>query len=189
MVSTLVVGTNTYVTNAEADTYLEDSITGGPWAFLDEETQDRSLISAFRILAKQPWAGSKTDPDQLADFPRTGIECNGETVDSALVPEDIKSAQIELALLLGQDPTLANSSNTGSNTKRLQAGSASVEYFNSTDGSGGTQASRFPPQIQELLNCYLGSGSSASAAEAFGTGCESIKPCCTNDGFDRNLPL
>lgn len=189
MVSTLVVGTNTYVTNAEADAYLEDAVNGGPWAFLSEEDQDRALITAFRLLQKQSWAGSKTDPDQVAAFPRAGVTCNGEAVDETEVPPAVEDAQIELALALTQDPTLVTAANTGSNTKRLQAGSASIEFFNSTDGSSGITASRFPPQVQELLNCFLAGSDTGSGAESFGTGCESIKPCCDNDGFDRNLPL
>lgn len=189
MPSALVVGTNTYVTLAEANTYLEDSVNAGAWAFLSDDDKIRALISAFRILEKQPWAGTKTNPAQTADFPRTGISCNGETVDGATVPADIKAAQIELAYVLSQDPTLATAANTGSNTKRLQAGSASIEFFNSTDGSGGVTASRFPPHIQELLNCYLGGGSGTAGSEAFGTGCDSIFPCCDNDGFDRNQPF
>lgn len=193
MPSTLTVGTNTYVTLAEATTYLDDSINASAWAFLDPDDQTRSLISAFRLLEKQSWAGAQTDPLQTADFPRTGLECHGEVVDSATVPEDIEAAQIELAFALSQDPTLATQANTGTNTKRLQAGSASIEFFNSTDGSGGVTASRFPPNVQELINCYLASSVGGAGSEEFGTGCPSIFPCCDTDAtpsdYNRNQPF
>jgi DnaT-like ssDNA binding protein len=60
MVSQLVVGENTYVTLAEADTYLEDSLRGTPWAGIDEDTKARALISAFRLFEKQRWNGVLT---------------------------------------------------------------------------------------------------------------------------------
>lgn len=60
MVSQLVVGENTYVTLAEADSYLEDSLRGTPWAGIDEDTKARALISAFRLFEKQRWNGVTT---------------------------------------------------------------------------------------------------------------------------------
>jgi len=194
MVSTLVVGTNTYATLAESNTYLGDSIDSGNWDFLGDDDKTKALISAFRLLEKQSYSGTKTDPLQTAAFPRTGLSCHGAAVDSVTVPEDVESAQIELAYALSQDPTLATQANTGTNEKRLQAGSASIEFFNSTDGSGGYLASRFPANVQELLNCDLASSSSTAGAEAFGTGCPSIFPVCCPDedgaaGFNRADPF
>lgn len=60
MVSQLVVGENTYVTLAEADAYLEDSLRGTAWAGIDDDTKARALISAFRLLEKQRWKGAMT---------------------------------------------------------------------------------------------------------------------------------
>lgn len=81
--ATIVVGTNSYVTVAEAEAFAED---GG-----DSFTSDVSvmLIKAMRYLNLQNWSGTKTDTAQALDFPR-----NGDTV----VPEDIKQAQIVIAL-------------------------------------------------------------------------------------------
>jgi hypothetical protein len=81
--ATIVVGTNSYVTVAEAEAFAAD---GG-----DSFTGDVSvmLIKSMRYLNLQDWSGTKTDPLQALDFPR-----NGDTN----VPEDIKQAQIVIAL-------------------------------------------------------------------------------------------
>lgn len=60
MVSQLIVGVNTYVTVAEADAYLEDSLRGGPWLSVDPDSKARALISAFRLFEKQKWQGTAT---------------------------------------------------------------------------------------------------------------------------------
>lgn len=60
MVSQLVVGENTYVTLAEADSYLEDSLRATAWTGIDEDTKARALISAFRLFEKQLWKGAMT---------------------------------------------------------------------------------------------------------------------------------
>jgi len=186
MPSALVVGTNTYVSLADATTYLDDSINSTAWAFLDPDSQTRALISSFRILEKQRWQGSKTDPLQTAEWPRTGVvDCEGTAVDSAVVPDDIVSAQIELAYYLSQNPTFEADGTTGSNIRSLHAGAASIDYFSPNDLTSGNAASRFPANIQELIRCFVG-GSSTGGATAFGTSCPET---FDTDGYDRTLPF
>jgi len=59
MVSTLVVNNNTYVSLADATAYLADSPRTTAWAFLDQDTQNRSLLSATREFQKQLFQGTK----------------------------------------------------------------------------------------------------------------------------------
>lgn len=186
MPSALVIGTNTYVSLADATTYLDDSINSVNWTFVDPDSQTRSLISSFRILEKQRWAGNKTDLAQDAEWPRAGVtDCEGTAVDDATVPDDIVSAQIELAYYLSQNPTFEAEGTTGSNTRMLRAGVAEIIYFAPNDLTSGYPASRFPANIQELIRCYVG-GSRTGGAVAFGTECPETFP---TDGFDRNLPV
>lgn len=188
MVSTLVPGTNTYATRAEADTYLGDSPFALLWAVVTNDNKDRSLLTAFLLIQRQTWQGERTGGDaQVPAFPRTGLtSCDGVAQSSVTTPDDIKNGQIELAYAISQDPTIATVANSGSNTKRLQAGSASIEFFNSTDGSGGVTASRFPANVQELFRCYL-AGMDGGGAESFGTCDRSIFDPCNS--YDRNTPL
>lgn len=195
MPSALVVGVNTYVTLAEADAYLDDSVSTTDWATLDEDTRVRALLSAFRLLERQVWQGDRTDEAQEADHPRTGlVTCDGIPVPEDEVAEDIESAQIELAFAITADPELETKANQGSNVRRVSAGSATVEFFNSTDGSGGFVADRFPANVMELIKCFLeGYGASSADSEAFGTGCPSVFPSCCDSseaqGFERTQPL
>lgn len=47
---TLVLNTNTWVTRAEADSYLDERANATAWEPLDNDTKDRCLISAFRWI-------------------------------------------------------------------------------------------------------------------------------------------
>lgn len=184
MPSAIVVGTNSYVTLAEATTYLGDVIGADSWAFLDADTQTKALLTAFNLLERQLWQGEAVG---AVDWPRTGvIDCAGDPVDDATVPEDIKSAQIELAYALTVDPSLAGKTTTADNTKRLKAGSAEIEFFN-TDGSDNFAPGRFPANVMELIKCFTqAAGGGAGSAESFGTECpKDLSPC----RYDLNKPL
>lgn len=112
---------------------------------------------------------------QTASFPRTGMKCEGVDVDSLTVPLGVEEAQMEEAFELSVKPALETASGTGSNTKALHAGSASIEYFRPTDTPGRNQ--RFPTVVMELLRCFLG-GSAGASVIATGT--------CAKSQFDRN---
>lgn len=165
MVSALVVGENTYGTLAEANTYLADSLRAAAWAFLDDDTKKQALITATRLIERQPLAGTKTDPAQDLHFPATGVtDCDGTAIPDDEVPLKILQAEFELAYELTQSADLETSSGTGDNNKVLKAGSAMVERFRATQGT------RFPTIVHELLKCFLG-GSASGAPVATGT-CE-----------------
>lgn len=183
MTSALVVGTNTYVTLAEADTHLGDAIGAESWGFLDDDTKNRALLTAFRLLERQQWQG---DPVGSVQWPAVGvIDCDGNPVDDATVPADIKAAQIELAYLITVDNTIVSKTTTFDNTKRLKAGSAEIEFFNA-DGSNNEVVGRFPPTIMELIRCYLSGPDTAGGAESFGTECP---PDLDPDRYDRSQAI
>lgn len=183
MVSTLVVGTNTYVTLAEANTYLGDSFAWSTnWDALLDDQKNQCLLSAFRLLEKQQWAGTSVNGSPF--FPAEGVtDCYGEEIDSSTVPPDIEAAQIELAYAISQNSDLETTTSTDDPTKRLQAGSASIEFFN-RDGSVAT--TRFPGNVMELIKCYLSSSTGSSGPEAIGADGESIFDDC--DDYDRTRP-
>lgn len=184
MPSALVVGTNTYVTQAQADTYLGDSFAWSTnWSALTSDQKDLALLSAFRLLEKQQWEGTPTAGP--AHFPASGVtDCLGEAIPDSTVPPDIEAAQIELAYAISQNPDLETNTTTDDNTKRLQAGSASIEFFN-RDGT--IFATRFPGNVMELIKCYLRSSSASCGPEAIGATGESIFDEC--DDYDRNTPF
>lgn len=184
MVSTLVVGTNTYVTRAQANTYLGDSFAWSTnWDALLDTQKDQCLLSAFRLLEKQKWAGESVNGTPF--FPADGVtDCYGDPIDNSTVPPDIEAAQIELAYAISQSTDLETSTTTDDPTKKLQAGSASIEFFN-RDGS--VTPTRFPGNVMELIKCYLASSSGSYGPEAIGADGESIFDPC--DGYDRTQPF
>lgn len=174
MVSALVVGTNTYATNAFADTYLGDSIRAAAWEGLEEDQQNQSLISAARLLEKQCWLGTRTVESQPMKWPRTGvIDAEGIAQDPLLMPLDLQRGQVELAFELSQDPTLEQSLTTGTNISRVKAGSAEVDFFRPGGPFGTAGATRFPTVVQEYIGQFLCGFRAGLRALAFGTDAES----------------
>lgn len=86
----LTVGTNTYISMAEAVAYVGGRLRTEAWDFNDAD-REKALIHAARLLEALPWAGEKTGANQALAFPRNGDD---------EVPQAIKDAQAELALAL-----------------------------------------------------------------------------------------
>lgn len=189
MVSALVVGTNTYVTLAEANTYLADSVRAAAWDFLDDGTKAQCLITATRIFQKQAWSGEKTNPAQALFFPATGLtDKQGLSVDSSVVPQQVKDAECEFAFDLSQDSSLETSGGTGSNVQSLGAGSARISYFRPTGGVDGTGSPRFGPDVLELIGPFLGGAGSIPTPFTSGTDVTSILTDGSDYDFSRGLP-
>lgn len=72
--ATLTVGTNSWVSVAEADTYLDEKFSAGNWATLAYEAKEQLLITSYR------WINA-----QRVNIPASSTESN------------VKYAQIELA--------------------------------------------------------------------------------------------
>lgn len=152
----IIVGTNSYVTIAEADAYLVDSARAGAWAFLSPQQKTAALITATRVMETITWQGQKTNPAQALAWPRAGvIDRYGNAVDSSVVPTDVKNGQIELAFEVSQDPTLVTKESSGSNIESVKAGSAAVSFFRPTAGS------RLPFASWAILGQYASGGAAA----------------------------
>ena len=98
-----VDSTNSYVTEAEAATYFGERLYATTWTGASEADQQKALLMARRLLDLHiSWKGTPTDEDQALAWPREGVT----GFDNDEVPEAVKTAQLELALLLlGTDLT------------------------------------------------------------------------------------
>lgn len=133
----LTVGTNSYITVAEANTYFADTLYLESWDGL--ENKSAALVSAFNWLER--------------------VIAGRCTYNKADAPQSLKNAQAELALQLGLDPTIQNNATTGSNVKRVSATQGTdVEFFRPTQGSA------FPNVVQQLFNQFLAECEAASGA-------------------------
>ena len=89
----LIVGTNTYVTEAELTAY---ALARGQVI----ATAEKSLILAMDYLAtlEGNWQGVRTDPSQALAWPRSGVYLYGALVPDNVVPQQVKDAQCQLAM-------------------------------------------------------------------------------------------
>lgn len=139
----LMVGTNTYIDSDGADAYFDDRLYADEWTGAADGDKTKSLLMARRLLDQQPFAGDRTDSDQILAWPRSGIS----GVNSDVIPQAILDAQCELALAFLRDDLTADDGSRG--VRRLQAGSVSIEY------DGRAPAKRLPDAASALLAPFL----------------------------------
>jgi len=168
----ITVGTDTYITVAEADDHVElfypsTDAQRLAWADLDEADKEVALRKAAKAMNTLKYTGCKVDDDQALAFPRCyvnqntrsdiqtkylgGWDCQDE------VPEDVKEAQAEEAL------ELAVPSGASSHAKDIQRGITSKSVLHATESyagvePGGIAATIANPKAQRLLEPYMGGG-------------------------------
>lgn len=101
MAATLVVGTDTYISAADADTWCGLRLAGAALTAASEADQEAALRQAFERLERLLYEGEPTDADQTAQWPRTGVyDFHGTALDDDVVPQCVKDAQCLEALAL-----------------------------------------------------------------------------------------
>jgi len=97
---TVVANANAYITEAEADQYHDNNGTRTAWdAAADKEQSIRTATKFLEVTYKGKWLGVRVTTGQALSWPRSGVEDqDGYTIDSALIPQDLKDACAELAL-------------------------------------------------------------------------------------------
>lgn len=92
-----VSGANSFVSVADLVAYAEQrgiALTG------DADAQGAKLIRAGDYIngLRSRFKGTKTNDDQTMQFPRTGVYIDGVYLDQDTIPEELISAQCELAI-------------------------------------------------------------------------------------------
>jgi len=134
--ATIIVGTNSYVTEAELQTYADDRgivIQGADLSVL--------LINAMDYIETRSYSGQKFDADQSLEFPRYYTATAPDTAPD--VPENIKNAEITAALLIDSGVDLF--ATIGRAVKREKVDVLEVEYMDN--------AAEKP--LYQKLNAYL----------------------------------
>ena len=147
--ATITVGQNSYVTEAELQTYADDrGIT------IDAADPSVLLIQAMDYLETRSYRGEKTAEGQELEWPRTGIT----GLDEDTVPQKIKDAQMTLALIYdgGGDPLGQIGQRV---TQETVEGAVSVRY--SDKGNQSTLYPKLTALLQGLLAAGSGGGSFA----------------------------
>ena len=90
----LVVGTNTYASEAELSAYAsarEIDIAGTPSTLLTKAMD-------YLATLEDQWQGVRTSASQPLAWPRTGVYVYGTALADDAIPQSLKDAQIRLAL-------------------------------------------------------------------------------------------
>lgn len=162
IISTITISTVDYSVYADTADPEQDALDylvgkiGSTFADATQLQRQQALISAARMLDRSvAFTGEETTPGQPRAWPRDGAanNCTGEDVTDGTTPDDIAFAQYELADILWLDADVAASSGTGTNVKRVKAGSAEVEFFTGTSGTLGE--TRLPTVVNDLAGCYV----------------------------------
>lgn len=190
-VSTITIGSDTYSVYAltsdpvsDADSYHAARI-GSTWSTATELQKQQSLISATRFIDRAvEWSGTQTSSSQALEWPRDGAKCDGVAVTDGTVPDDFATAVFEMAQILFTDSTAQDGEGTGSNIKRVKAGSAEVEFFTPTIGA--EFSTRLPTVVNDLIGCYIDVTTGLSGT-SYGTTDTDGRSCFDDDDqFDRS---
>lgn len=136
------IGVDTYSAFADLDTadlYIAaDATLAEPWSVLDDDGKGRNIVTATRILIRQPWkeAPSIDDP-----------------------PAAVRDATCEFAGAIAAGYDLSTSPAASLQVRRQKAGSVEVEYFRNIDGPG-YRPPPLPLAVWELIKPLLKSADS-----------------------------
>ncbi len=105
----LTVGTNTYISADDAETYFSETLRLEDWYNVTDRIN--ALVYACRLLESRViWFGTKTSSDQALQWPRRSLlDPYGNAVDNDTTPSSVQYVQCELALYLASnDPMLTS---------------------------------------------------------------------------------
>ena len=135
---------NSYVTLEEATAYFADRIHTDLWT--EFTNQEGALVTASRMLDWYvTWKGYRSSSEQAMQWPRTNVvRRDGSSVDDTIIPNDVKTAVFELALVsLEEDIT---DSDPLAGIEQVKAGSLMVKA--DTDDYG---SDTIPEKIWKIL--------------------------------------
>lgn len=135
---------------------------------VDGDERKRILVDATRYIDSLFWQGmADAQGGTTLQWPRSGITLDGVAVDPATVPAAIGKGVNELCALIADDPDVLTETDSGSNIRSMQAGSANLVFFRPTS-TGDGNATFLPTLINRLVGRYLASASPALAAATAG---------------------
>jgi len=170
--ATVTIDGNSYEVYDSYDnvnTYLVAAAHATNWRAVSAYDRRLAMVTATRVLDRQPWQGAKTSDAQPIAWPRTGVTDKfGAAVDSGTIPQTILDGFAELCELQLADVKLQGKTGTVGNVRRVKAGPAEVEFFDSRFDS-----TRFPQAVHELVGQFLSSAATELGITVTGTSVES----------------
>ena len=123
---TIVAGANSYVTAQEVQDYADLRGIDYPC----ETELNQNIIKATDYLQSRCYRGEQVDPGvQPLLWPRQYAYVYNQEIASDSIPQQLKDAQIELALAQGETDVMNNGVDRGDNVKRKKTDVLEVEYY------------------------------------------------------------
>ena len=92
---------NSFVTLAEAETYMEARLNASVWDAATDDTKNRALVESRREIDAMVWQGERTTEAQALAWPREWVwnpdNPDGDYYDEDVIPTRVKNATMELA--------------------------------------------------------------------------------------------
>ena len=120
---------NSYLTRARASTLLEARLDTAPWDTAVEDSQNRALVQATRLIdLRVVWLGTRASETQALAWPRSGVVYRDSllAIPTTIIPLFLELATAEYALSLLR--TVSTSVQAQSELKRLVDGSLTLEF-------------------------------------------------------------
>jgi len=143
---------NSYLTVAEADAYFSTRLRVDPWIESPDDLKCRALVSATAILDDWvEWDGAPGALTQRLAWPRWGLlTVAGDAIEPTVIPEALKAATCELALLLLSEDVLATPDAQKAGLTALTAGPVSLTFAGPAgQPSAGDRV--LPPQVWQRI--------------------------------------
>jgi len=142
----LIVGTNSYINVTDADLYFEDRLHTSAWdAIVSLAEKGAALIQGTKAIEAFNYNGYRNTTTQALSFPRSDVYVDNILIDATIVPQDIKDAVCEYAILmLQEDYTAPDDLEAFSD---VQIGSIKISKSQ-------TKGRSIPPAVSALLLKY-----------------------------------
>jgi len=138
---------NSYVTEAEALTYFDDSLDAAAWTAIT--TKAPALISSTSFLELMFYYGTKTVSAQALNHPRSGIyDQYGISIPSTIIAPQIKEATYLLALYMAENP---DAFDVKSYVKKIRVDVITIEK----DVAAFGKYQSLPERVKALIDPFL----------------------------------
>lgn len=142
----LVINENSYLEVADAEAYFADRLHTTAWDGATAGDKSASLIQATKAIEANKFIGARNESTQKLSFPRSDIYVDGILQDATIVPQDIKDAVCEYAILMIQEDY--NAPNDLEDFSDVQIGGIKISTNSSKSGKS------VPPAVASLLSKY-----------------------------------
>lgn len=187
-ITTITIATVNYVSYAsvaEADALLAvDASRATTWVAKTTDEKGALLVQATNRMDLLEYGGSKTGTEvaQPNKFPRTDLTYgSGESVSTTEVPKGVESATILLAGSIALDADAGDAGTSGSNVKKVKAGSTAVDFFRQTTGVPLADETAYA-----LVKEFLAGNSSSSAVGPMSSGTDTDDEYAKSSFEDRD---